>query len=147
MKWWTDCCDQLFPGFKTLRLWVAQQCRSSTPPPTSRRGRHISASFLDSRRGRNKWTLRGGKSADQNRPPIEANLQIGTSLLCLKTASDKGAAILVFHDLYCNQPPGGDQPHRRPTTHGRQSSCSWLRRKLYAHSWAVRLASLTILDS
>ena len=20
MKWWTDCCDQLFPGFKTLQL-------------------------------------------------------------------------------------------------------------------------------
>ena len=29
------------------------------------------------------------------------------------------AAILVFHDLSCNQPPGGDQPHRRPTTHRR----------------------------
>ena len=22
MKWWTDCCDQLLPGFKTPRLWV-----------------------------------------------------------------------------------------------------------------------------
>ena len=36
MKWWTDCCDQLFPGFKTPRLWVVQQCTSSTPPPISR---------------------------------------------------------------------------------------------------------------
>ena len=70
MKWWTDCCDQLFPGFKTPWLWVAQQCRSSTPPPTSRRGRQVAASFLDSRRGGNKCSLRGGKSVDQNRPPI-----------------------------------------------------------------------------
>ena len=52
------------------RLWVGQQCTSLTPPPTSRRGRHISAWFLDSRRGGNKCTLRGGKSADQNRPQI-----------------------------------------------------------------------------
>lgn len=36
---------------------------------------------------------------------------------------DTGAAIFVFHDLFCNQPPGGDQPHRRPT-HGQQSSRS-----------------------
>ena len=70
MKWWTDCCDQLFPGFKTPRLWVAQQCRLLTPPPTSLRGRHISASFSNSRRDGNKCTLRGGKSADQIRPPI-----------------------------------------------------------------------------
>ena len=70
MKWWTDCFDQLFPGFKTPRLWVPEQCRSSTPPPTSHRGRHIAASFLDSRWGGNKCSLRGGKSADQNRPPI-----------------------------------------------------------------------------
>ena len=48
MKWWTDCCDQLFPGFKTSRLLVAQQCRPSTPPPTSRRGRQIAALFQDS---------------------------------------------------------------------------------------------------
>ena len=31
----TDCCDQLFPGFKTLSLWVAQQCTSSKPLPIS----------------------------------------------------------------------------------------------------------------
>ena len=69
-KWWTDCCDQLFPGFKSPRLWVAQHCRSSTPPPTSRRGRHIDALFLDSRWGGNKCSLRGRKSVDHNRPPI-----------------------------------------------------------------------------
>ncbi len=66
----TDCCDQLLLGFKTPRLWVAQQCRSLTPPPTSRRGRHIYASFLENRRGGNKCTLRGGKSADQNRRTV-----------------------------------------------------------------------------
>ena len=65
MKWWTDCRDQLFPGFKTPRLWIAQQCRSFSPPPTSQRGRHIATLFLDSRRDWNKCTLRGGKSADQ----------------------------------------------------------------------------------
>ena len=45
MKWWTDCCDQPFLGFKTPRLWVQQQCRSLTPLPTSRRSPHISASI------------------------------------------------------------------------------------------------------
>ena len=52
----------VFPGLKTPRLWVALQCRSLTPVPTSRRGRHIAASVAHS--------LRGGKSADQNRPPV-----------------------------------------------------------------------------
>ena len=65
MKWWTDCCDQLFHGFKTPWLWVTQQCRSLIPPPTSRRGWHIAASFLDGRRGGNKCTPRGGKSATE----------------------------------------------------------------------------------
>ena len=74
-EWWTDCCDQLFLGFKTPRLWVAQQCRSSTPPPTSRRGRHITASFLDGRRGGNKRTLR------------QKDEQTGGLVLCLKTAT------------------------------------------------------------
>ena len=74
MKWWTDCCDQLFPGFKTSRLWVAQQCRSSTLPATSNRGQHIEVSDLQSRWGGNKWTLWGGISADQNRPPIQLPL-------------------------------------------------------------------------
>ena len=50
MKWWTDCCDQLFLGFKTPQLWVARHCSSSTPLPTSRRGRHIDGLDLDSRR-------------------------------------------------------------------------------------------------
>ena len=45
MKWWTDCCDQLFPGFKTPWLWVAQHCKSSTPPSISRNCRHIEASY------------------------------------------------------------------------------------------------------
>ena len=76
MKWWTDCCDQLFPGFKTPRLWIAQQCRSLTPPPTSRRGRHIYASFLDRRQGRNKCSLRGGKLTEQKDPQFTS--------LCLK---------------------------------------------------------------
>ena len=40
IKW-----QKLFLGFKTPQLWVTQQCRSLTPPPTSARGRHISASF------------------------------------------------------------------------------------------------------
>ena len=31
MKWWTDCCDQLFPGFKTPRLWVSARHRHLRP--------------------------------------------------------------------------------------------------------------------
>ena len=44
MKWWTYCCDQLFPGFKIPWLWVTQQCTPSTPPPISHNCRHISGS-------------------------------------------------------------------------------------------------------
>ena len=66
-----DCCDQLFPGFKTPQLWVAQQCRSSTPPPISRNCRHIDGLDLHSNGGGQKCTLLPSvKLADQNRPPI-----------------------------------------------------------------------------
>ena len=53
-----DCCDQLFPGFKTTWLWVAQQCTSSTPPPISHSVRHVDGSDLDnvSNGGGNKCT-------------------------------------------------------------------------------------------
>ena len=109
MKCWTDCCDQLFPGFKTLRLWVAQQCRSSTPPPTSHRGRHVAASDLDSRRGGNKCTLRGGKSADQNRPPVccllsktadRAAKRTGKLAPCLRTVRVSGKCWRCLHLLH-----------------------------------------------
>ena len=55
---------------KTSQLWVKQQCRSSTPPSTSRRGRHISALISDSGPGGNKCALWGGKLVDHNRTPI-----------------------------------------------------------------------------
>ena len=96
-----EVMDQLFLDFKIPRLWVTQQCRSSTPPPISGSGRHIDTSDLDSSRGGNKYTLRGGKSADQNRPPIcyplskTADLaakrtgQIGGLLPCVKTTNDE----------------------------------------------------------
>ena len=96
MKWWTVCCDQLFLGFKPPRLWVAQQCWSWTPLPTSRRGRHIAASFLDSRQGGNMCTLRGGKLVDQNRPQFAG--------LCLKprTEPPKGRANWRLGALFKN---------------------------------------------
>ena len=61
MKWWTDCYDQLFSGFKISQLWVTHQCMSSTPLPISRNSLYIDIWDLDSI---------GGKLVDQNRPPI-----------------------------------------------------------------------------
>ena len=87
MKWWTDCCDQLFPGFKTPQLWVARQCRSSTLD-------------LDSNGGRNKCTLQDGKLTDQNRPPICRLLSKSADLAAKKTA--KWRLIAQYKNGYCD---------------------------------------------
>ena len=69
MKWWTDCCDQLCPGFKTSQLQVTQQCTSSTPPPISHNCRNIDGSDLHSNGGGKKYPPR--RHTDwQNRPLI-----------------------------------------------------------------------------
>ena len=74
-----------FPGFKTPWLWVAQQCTSSTHPHISGNCQHIYSSDLHSNRGGKRCTIRGGKLADQNRPPIYRLLSKSADLATKKT--------------------------------------------------------------
>ena len=59
-----DLHDQLFPGFKTPRLWVAQQCTSSTPPPISHNCQSTDDSDFHSNGGGKKCSLQGQWSVD-----------------------------------------------------------------------------------
>ena len=82
MKWWTDCCDQLFSAFKSPQLWVAQQCRSSTPPPTSCRGQHTHACKAEisvPSEVANRWTKTHPRFATLCLKPVFR--QVGTAVV------------------------------------------------------------------
>ena len=99
MKWRTDCCDQLFLGFKTPQLWVARQFASSTPPPISRNCWLINGSDLQSNGGGSKWTLRGGKL-----PKDFCTLDSGCMAIIFWTVVKSQLLHKVFGVTVCHSP-------------------------------------------
>ena len=105
-----DLHDQLFPGFKTPRLWVAQQCRSSTPPPISRNCRHIDGSDLHRNGGGNKCTLQGVILANQNRPPTYRLLSKSADLAAKRTARLAAQYKNSYWELLASRGPWSSGP-------------------------------------
>ena len=99
MKWWTDCCDQRFPGFKTpvcgshisAGHWHLRppQAEAGTLPPLFQIAGEAEISVPCE--AENRWTKTDIQFASLCLKPRKSRQkegQIGGLVLCLKTASE-----------------------------------------------------------